>query len=195
MPAKPIAVTPRTRRLEACQFAQLGILPVSTDQPAARNNAAFHQQTFRRQTSYAAAPMQQNPAFGGAIHHPLMQDRTPNAVTNAAEKTGPNFLETVDKPDASKRRSISGINANAQCRQRSQAVRHYAFSAGLIDGWLRTVDDRNVETGLPCSNCRRKSRRTSTRDQNFCFSKVAHVHQRSKTSSEQNPGPIAARML
>src|ERR1019366_404283 len=81
MPAKPIAVTPRTRRLEACQFAQLGILPVSTDQPAARNNAAFHQQTFRRQTSYAAAPMQQNPAFGGAIHHPLMQDRTPNAAS------------------------------------------------------------------------------------------------------------------
>ena len=133
--------------------------------------------------------MKRNAAFCGAICHPLVQHRTPNAVTNAAGKTGPDFLETVDKPDASKRRSISGINANAQCRQRSQAVRHYAFSARLINRWLQAIHDRNLEARLPGSDGGRKSGRTSTRDQDFRFSKIAHITSAVRRVPNRIPDP------
>src|SRR5664279_1130481 len=102
-----------------------------------------------------------------------MQQGAANPVTEAARKT--DFACPVDESNSTKECGVVGINLNSQCRQRCQSIGHDAFAAGLVDGRLRAIDNRNLKASLAGSDCSCESGGASTGNQNFCASQVAHV--------------------
>ncbi len=190
MTAKSKTISRRLSGLESCQLAQLGILPVRANHPLRRNDFALYQESAVHQARNPAAPMQRNSTFRCAIHQPLMQHRAGNAVTDATCKAAFDALFTIDKADASKWRGLARVYLNAQGSQCRQAVRHDAFTTGFVDGRPRAIDDSHFEARLPGGNGSRKSGGTSAGNQNFCFSKVAHITSAVTPAPSRIPGPL-----
>ena len=105
------------------------------------------------------------------------------------------FMVAVNETNAAKLRCLPGSYRDAKLAQRCQAVGHDALAARFVDGRLRAVHDGDVKTRLSSCDSGRQSSWSSACDEHLGMVNgfVHCLYQRSSTSSEQKPGPMAAR--
>src|SRR5712672_997913 len=98
------------------------------------------------------------------------------------------------KADTAKLRAERTRYLNPDLRRRRATVRHQAFAASLIDRWTISIRYHDAESR---SSGRDRRRQSCWPTANYKYIRIEHlkIHQRSNTSSEQKPGPAAARML
>ena len=145
----------------------------------------------------SCAPIQGGANLGRPVDQQLMQNRAPNSIANAMGKFCLNVVVVVKEANAAKRRCLPGTYLHAKLAKRRQAVRHDALATRFIDGRLRAVNDSNLKTRLPNGDGSRQSSGTAAGNQHFSLTdRFGHrLYHRNSTSSEQKPGPMAARML
>ena len=99
-----------------------------------------------------------------------------------------------EEADTVERHGLAPGQRDSEVVQRGDAIRHEALSAGLVDGRPRVVGDDHVEPALAGRNRRREPSRTSSDDEDVGLqARALGGYQRRRTSSEQKPGPSAAR--
>src|ERR1700739_2188939 len=125
-----------------------------------------------------------------------MQQHPADTQSMALRKFRSNRAVWSDKPDTVKSPCFASFQRNTQPRKDLQAVRHQSFAACLIDRRASTVRHNYTQPMPARSNGRSKSRWASANNKYICIENFSHpFYQRSNNSSEQKPGPIAARML
>jgi hypothetical protein len=123
------------------------------------------------------------------IRHHAVQCRAPHPAACSRRKTRGNFRAPIEEANAAKRKGIGGAHWYSEFCQGQQRVRHETFSARLVGRRYDPVGNRNIETSMARRNCRRESRRSSADNEDIA------IYHRNSTSSEQNPGPMAATTL
>ena len=91
---------------------------------------------------------------------------------------------------------FASIQRYAQLSQNFQAVGHQSFATCLIDRRLRAVRHYNAQSLLAGGDGCSKASRTAANNKYICI-KIFPIlfYQRSNSSSEQKPGPMAASTL
>ena len=141
--------------------------------------------------------MQRRAYLRRPVDQQLMQNCAPNSVACPVREIRLHLSVAVRETNAAKWRCLPGTYTNAQLAKRCQAIRHDAFAARFVDGRLRAVNDGDSKTRLSSRNGRRQSGGTPAGNEHFGVKNgLDHcLYQRSRTSSAQKPGPMAARML
>src|SRR5271170_6696502 len=122
-----------------------------------------------------------------------MKNRAADARPRLMGEPGFGCVTTLDEADPCNRHALGSAQLDSQLAKSFQSVRHQALAATLVDYCRRsyrrrnTFDDRDAEALPARGDAGRQPRGSTTGDGN-----VGSYH-RNKTSSEQNPGPMAAR--
>ena len=172
-------------------------MSVSADQPTKAHVPPSDSNSLGGQTRDARAPVQGSTHLRRSVDQHLMQDRAPNSIAGTMREIRLHLILGVKEANAAKRRCLSGTYGNAQLAKCCQAVRHDALAAGFVDGRLCAVNDGDLKTRLSSCDGSRQSGGASAGNQHFSLTDgFGHcLYHRSSTSSEQKPGPMAARML
>jgi len=181
MPAEAIAEGFTTGAIQRSPAPDTRILAVGADNPTGLDVA---------NAGDASAPEQFHAEFLRAIDQRLVQADAPHGDTASVRKIRGYRTAGADKADSAKSETLLGIERNAQLAQRRERIRHQAFAASFIDRWLCGVRHHHVEAFEL-----RRNRSGQARWSAAGYEDVGPIYHRNNTSSEQNPGPMAARML
>ena len=121
-----------------------------------------------------------------------MQSQPADTDATAALEVSRCLATTGEESDAFKGRAMVG--GYAQRGQILPRIRHQALAARLVNGRPKGVGDDNIHTFLPQCDRGREACGTATDDERITLHGRLVYHSNSNIS-EQNPGPIAARML
>jgi hypothetical protein len=130
------------------------------------------------------------------IDDPLVKLGTAHADANAVRETGVHLMRGIDKAYSLEGVTVGFSDIDSQPSQGGKRMRHQSLAAAFVDDGLTRFEDEAIHTYLAKRDRRCQTCGTTTQDYypSIVFV-IRHFHQRSKTSSEQKPGPIAASRL
>jgi hypothetical protein len=118
--------------------------------------------------------------------HHSMESCAPNATRAAQREFRIDGCATIQEADAAKRPGIGGAQRNSKIQQSRNRVRHQAFAASFVRGRKDAIGYGHA-AAFPTHRDRRSQTGGSPAD-----NENIRLYHRDNTSSEQNPGPIAA---
>ena len=196
VPAKSKANLLVTDAVEAGPLANLRVLSISRNDPAAPDGAPIKPYSIGGNSEEGGSPQERNSGFNGPLHENVVQRGSPDPQTTTVGEgcyDGGLALDEADSPEANR---LIAAYLDTEFAQGGNSIRHQAFAAYLVDRGPGGIGNNNPQALLAGSDgCGKSGGSAAGNEYVSLHSPLTHYYQRSNTSSEQKPGPIAASRL
>jgi hypothetical protein len=143
----------------------LGIQSIGSHNPPTANSLSICENGFLSNARDPDSPPSAYTDLLGVFLQHLMKEQAANTNSAPFREIGLRRSFWPDELDSTKASGFVSREADIQCTQSVETIRHESFTTCFVDGGASTIRDNHVEALLARGNRRGESCRTSTDDE------------------------------